>query len=233
VVKSLKDRLHNQFNSPSRRRAPGPAPAGRARGLRGLGRPGHANSVLSAADRWWRARAGPHHRHVLDYYDEFYWDGFRRPFDRARSPGSAFGPVLEGGHGTVQTHRPASTSSSARRSRCCPRRGARPAGGLATITAVETSPELDHAKVYITALGDEEEKEEALAGLRSAAPFIRGQLGRRLHMRRVPELHFEIDRVLEEASASSAAAGGAADGPATPKPARMTRRARASQAGMA
>jgi ribosome-binding factor A len=74
-----------------------------------------------------------------------------------------------------------------------------PRVGLATITSVQTSPELDHARVYITAMGDEEEKMEALAGLRSAAPFIRGQLGRRLHMRRIPELHFEIDRNLENA----------------------------------
>jgi ribosome-binding factor A len=74
-----------------------------------------------------------------------------------------------------------------------------PRVGLVTITAVETSPELDHAKIYITARGDEEEKQAALAGLRSAAAFVRGQLGRRLHIRRIPELHFEIDRVLEEA----------------------------------
>jgi len=75
-----------------------------------------------------------------------------------------------------------------------------PRVGLVTITAVETSPELDHARVYITALGDDEEKEEALQGLRSAAPFIRKALGMRLHMRRIPELHFQVDRVLEEAS---------------------------------
>lgn len=75
-----------------------------------------------------------------------------------------------------------------------------PRVGLVTITAVETSPELDHARVYITTLGSEEEREEALEGLRSAAPFIRHQLGKRLRMRRIPELHFQIDRVLEEAS---------------------------------
>ena len=74
-----------------------------------------------------------------------------------------------------------------------------PRVGLATVTAVETSPELDHAKVYITTLGDEEERAEVLAGLRSAAPFVRSQLSKRVQMRRVPELHFEIDRVLEEA----------------------------------
>lgn len=75
-----------------------------------------------------------------------------------------------------------------------------PRVGLATVTAVETSPELDHAKVYVTALGDDAEKEEIVEGLRSAAPFIRGQLGKRLHMRRIPELHFVLDRVLDEAT---------------------------------
>ena len=75
-----------------------------------------------------------------------------------------------------------------------------PRVGLATVTAVETSPELDHAKVYVTTLGDEEERAAVLTGLKSAAPFVRSQLSKRLHMRRIPELHFEIDRVLEEAS---------------------------------
>jgi ribosome-binding factor A len=75
-----------------------------------------------------------------------------------------------------------------------------PRVGLATITAVQTSPELDHAKVYFTALGDEAERAGILTGLRSAAPFIRSQLGKRMRMRRVPELHFEVDRVLEEAA---------------------------------
>jgi ribosome-binding factor A len=75
-----------------------------------------------------------------------------------------------------------------------------PRVGLATVTAVETSPELDHARVYIRTLGGEEEQEAALAGLRSAAPFVRGQLGKRLRMRRVPELHFQYDRMLDEAA---------------------------------
>lgn len=74
-----------------------------------------------------------------------------------------------------------------------------PRVGLATITAVETSPELDHARVYVTALGDAEAKQEAAQGLQRAAAFIRGQLGKRLHLRRVPELHFEVDRKLDEA----------------------------------
>ncbi|HET7322235.1 MAG TPA: 30S ribosome-binding factor RbfA [Longimicrobiaceae bacterium] len=75
-----------------------------------------------------------------------------------------------------------------------------PRVGVVTVTAVETSPELDHAKVYVTVLGDEEERDEALAGLQSAAPFMRAQLGKRLRMRRIPELHFVYDRVEEEAT---------------------------------
>jgi ribosome-binding factor A len=75
-----------------------------------------------------------------------------------------------------------------------------PRVGLATVTAVETSPELDHAKVYVTTLGDEDERAGVIEGLRSAAPFIRSQLSKRLHMRRIPELHFAYDRVLEEAT---------------------------------
>ena len=74
-----------------------------------------------------------------------------------------------------------------------------PRVGLATITAVQTSPELDHAKVYFTTLAEDDERKEVLAGLHSAAPFLRRELGKRMHIRRVPELHFEIDRVLEEA----------------------------------
>jgi ribosome-binding factor A len=75
-----------------------------------------------------------------------------------------------------------------------------PRVGLATITGVQASPELDHAKVFVTSLGDGEEREEILSGLRSAAAFIRKELGSRLHMRRIPELHFEEDRVLAEAA---------------------------------
>lgn len=74
-----------------------------------------------------------------------------------------------------------------------------PRVGLATITDVEASVELDHARVYVTALGDDDEKEGVVEGLRSAAPFIRSQLGKRLHMRRIPELHFLLDRKLENA----------------------------------
>jgi ribosome-binding factor A len=73
-----------------------------------------------------------------------------------------------------------------------------PSAQAATITAVDTSPELDHAKVYVTTLS-EDDREEAVAGLRRAASYLRRELGGRLHMRRVPELHFMVDRQLDEA----------------------------------
>ena len=97
-----------------------------------------------------------------------------------------------------------------------------PRVGLATVTAVETSPELDHAKVYVTTLGDEEERAAVLTGLRSAAPFVRSQLSKPLHMRRIPELHFEFDRVLEEAMRIEALLREALpDGPGSPDESRL------------
>lgn len=75
-----------------------------------------------------------------------------------------------------------------------------PRVGLATITAVEASPELDHARIYYTTAAEGEERDDMQAGLSSAAPFIRSQLSRRLHMRRVPELHFRYDSQLDEAT---------------------------------
>jgi ribosome-binding factor A len=71
--------------------------------------------------------------------------------------------------------------------------------GTPTLTAVEISPDLSHAKVFYTAPGDEAERAETLAGLRAAAPFLRTELGRRLHVRRIPELHFQEDRTLDHA----------------------------------
>lgn len=68
-----------------------------------------------------------------------------------------------------------------------------------TLTAVETTPDLYHARIYVTTLGGEEERDAALAGLRAARPLLRGELGRRLHIRRVPELDFAWDETLEQA----------------------------------
>ncbi len=69
--------------------------------------------------------------------------------------------------------------------------------GLITITAVENSEDMRHAKVYISVLGTEEERTSALAGLQAAAGFIRHELVERLSLRRVPELSFIRDDSIE------------------------------------
>jgi len=74
-----------------------------------------------------------------------------------------------------------------------------PRVGAPVFTAVETSPDLTLARVYVMASGTDEEQRQMFEGLRAAAPFIRGELGRRLRIRRAPELRFELDRGLEHA----------------------------------
>ena len=70
---------------------------------------------------------------------------------------------------------------------------------FATITRVRVSDDLRHARVYIASVGgDEKQRQEALIGLKSAAGFLRGELGRRLCLRYVPELLFSLDDSLEQ-----------------------------------
>jgi ribosome-binding factor A len=71
--------------------------------------------------------------------------------------------------------------------------------GMITITDVEVTADLYHAKVYYTLAGSEEDREQALQGLRAASGFLRGELGRRMRIRRAPELHFTFDSTLEHA----------------------------------
>jgi ribosome-binding factor A len=69
------------------------------------------------------------------------------------------------------------------------------------ITDVEVTPDLYHAKVFfsMSAGSDEEERKVGREGLRAASGFLRSELGRRLHIRRAPELHFSFDNTLEHA----------------------------------
>jgi ribosome-binding factor A len=71
--------------------------------------------------------------------------------------------------------------------------------GLITITGVRVSPDLRHARIYFSTLGDDEQRTRSLRGLRSAAGFIRGQVARQLNLRVAPEIAFEFDPSLEEA----------------------------------
>jgi len=82
-----------------------------------------------------------------------------------------------------------------------------PRVGFVTVTGVKVSPDLHVAWVYYTVLGDEKAKAATRAALRSAAPHLRRELGRQIHVKVTPELRFEeddlavtadrIDRVLE------------------------------------
>ncbi|HSM61776.1 MAG TPA: 30S ribosome-binding factor RbfA, partial [Longimicrobiales bacterium] len=74
-----------------------------------------------------------------------------------------------------------------------------PRVGAVSVTAVEVSADLAVARVYVRVVGTDAEREETLAGLEAAAPFLRRTLGRGLHVRRVPELRFQQDRSLEHA----------------------------------
>jgi len=69
--------------------------------------------------------------------------------------------------------------------------------GFVTVTAVEVSSDLGHARVYFTVMGDERARRETIKGLTSAVPFLRRELGKRLRLRSVPELTFKYDTSLE------------------------------------
>jgi len=65
--------------------------------------------------------------------------------------------------------------------------------GFATITDVETSPDLRHAKVWVSVIGGKADRDETVRALQQAMPFVRHELGRRLRIRRIPELHVKLD----------------------------------------
>jgi ribosome-binding factor A len=70
--------------------------------------------------------------------------------------------------------------------------------GFVTITAVRTSADLGHAEVFYTVLPDDSDAREAIAaGLHSATGVLRREVGERLRVRRVPDLHFTHDSVPE------------------------------------
>jgi ribosome-binding factor A len=72
-----------------------------------------------------------------------------------------------------------------------------PGIGFITITRVNVTPDLQQARVHYTTLGDEKARRETGRALERAAPFLRRQLGRRLRLRRVPELQFFYDESIE------------------------------------
>ena len=69
--------------------------------------------------------------------------------------------------------------------------------GFVTVTGVETSPDLRHARVFVSVLGSEEKRQQRLAGLEAAHGVLQGRLGRELRLKRTPQLSFEYDPTVE------------------------------------
>jgi ribosome-binding factor A len=70
--------------------------------------------------------------------------------------------------------------------------------GFVTVTAVETSPDLRHARVYVSVLGDEQERADSLLGLQSAHGVLQSAIAAEMHMKRTPELKFVYDDTVEK-----------------------------------
>lgn len=68
---------------------------------------------------------------------------------------------------------------------------------MTSIVGVEVAPDLKHAKVYVSVLGDVDSQKSTLAGLKSAAPYLRGQLAKSINLRNTPELIFVMDQSIE------------------------------------
>lgn len=69
--------------------------------------------------------------------------------------------------------------------------------GFATVTRIEVSPDLKHARVYVSVYGTEREREESLAALTRARGYIQHRLSPRIRLKYMPELSFVIDRSVE------------------------------------
>jgi len=69
--------------------------------------------------------------------------------------------------------------------------------GFVSVTDVELSQDLRHAKVFVSVLGDDAAKESTMAGLANAQGFIRTELSRRIRLRYIPEVMFRLDESIE------------------------------------
>lgn len=65
--------------------------------------------------------------------------------------------------------------------------------GFVTVTAVETSPDLRHARVFVSVFGAESKREQTLAGLAAAHGVLQARIARELRLKRTPQLTFEYD----------------------------------------
>ena len=70
--------------------------------------------------------------------------------------------------------------------------------GLVSISRVEVSQDISHARIHVSVLGTEEERRSTMRALERARGFIRSRLGEELTIRHVPELQFVLDRSIEQ-----------------------------------
>jgi ribosome-binding factor A len=70
--------------------------------------------------------------------------------------------------------------------------------GFVTVTSVETSPDLRTAKVYVSVLGSDQDREETLAGLRSSHGVLQTRIAAETRMKRTPTLTFHYDETIEQ-----------------------------------
>lgn len=66
------------------------------------------------------------------------------------------------------------------------------------LTGIKLTEDLGFARVYFTIIGDKVDKQNIIEGLQSASSFIKRELSRRLRIRRIPDLKFEFDEILQE-----------------------------------
>lgn len=69
--------------------------------------------------------------------------------------------------------------------------------GFATITGVDVSGDLQYAKIHVSVMGKNEERESTMSALKNAQGFIRKELGKRIRLRHVPEITFKLDESME------------------------------------
>ena len=72
-----------------------------------------------------------------------------------------------------------------------------PGVGFVTLTRVQMTPDLQHARVYFTTLGNNDQREQSRQALERATPFLRRQIGQRLTLKRTPALTFHFDESIE------------------------------------
>lgn len=69
---------------------------------------------------------------------------------------------------------------------------------ISSVTDVEVTNDLRHAKIFVSIMGTDEQKQSVMEGLESAKGFIRSEIGKRINLRFAPEIHLKLDQSLEK-----------------------------------